>query len=118
VLFATLGSACVFMVQQQPTGRHAPVIVCDHCGGLVERAGTVEWLHNHAEQALVEGPFTLHKRCSTPFRASRHGGEASLPDGLLWQWWELDAYLAALVHNARIDLVEGEWRIDLLGNTG
>lgn len=108
----------MFTVQEQPNGRHAPVIVCDHCGEAVERSGTVEWLHNHAEQAAVEGPFTLHKRCSTPFRAGRHGGEAGLPSGLLWQWWELDAYLAALVHNARIDLVEGEWRSNLLSNDG
>jgi hypothetical protein len=117
-LFVTIGSRSVFTVQEQSTGRHAPVIVCDHCGELVERAGTVEWLHNYAEQAIVEGPFTLHKRCSTPFRDGRRGGEAGLPAGLLWQWWELDAYVAAIVHNARIDLVEGEWRIGLLSDDG
>lgn len=104
----------MFTLAEQPSGRHAPVITCDHCGGTIRRHGNLEWLANYLERAVAEGPWTLHKRCSSPFRAARRGGEAALPEGLVWQWWELGAYLAAVVHNAAIDLAAAERELDLL----
>lgn len=81
---------------------------------MIRRHGNVEWLANYTEGVVAEGPWTLHKQCSSPFRATRRGGEAALPEGLTWHWWELGAYVAALIHNAAIDLPAAERELDLL----
>lgn len=75
-------------------GPHAcPVIVCDHCGEVIEHAseGNYQWQHPSEESAIAPMVFT-HKACCRPFEHA-HGGRPA------WSAIPLEALPVYLVRN-------------------
>lgn len=78
--------------------RHAPRVVCDYCGEIIENCldGKVEFkVHNN--QIIEEGRvYFTHKHCNVPFET------ANKPNGaFIWATNGLGEWLVYLTHNEK-----------------
>src|SRR5437773_1314801 len=81
-------------------GRYRPVVVCDHCGILIEdaRRGNYQWLVGERARAGGENTiFFTHKDCCRPFEEA-HGGRRA------WAWAPLSCFPIFLAANLNLDL--------------
>jgi hypothetical protein len=85
-----------------------PVIVCDECGGKIERGQSGNCLWDYLDGGA---PYFTHKRCNYAFEKLRWPGR-------VFGWMDLDALLVYLRNNLKVNMKKAETKVVLLAQIG